>query len=70
MNWNIVEGNWKQFKGRMRMQWGKFTHHQTDVNAGQRVVSAGEAQQAFGIARDAAERQNKRSEALRKVNHP
>lgn len=68
MNWNIVEGNWKQFKGRIGMQWGKFTHHQTDVNAGKRVVSAGKAQQALGIAMDAAERRIKRFEVLRKDN--
>ena len=22
MNWDIVEGNWKQFKGKVKAQWG------------------------------------------------
>ena len=25
MNWDIVEGNWKQFKGNVKEQWGKLT---------------------------------------------
>lgn len=24
MNWDIVEGNWKQFKGKVKAQWGKL----------------------------------------------
>ena len=68
MNWNIVEGNWKQLKGRIRMQWGRLTHHQTHVNAGKRVVSAGEALRAFGLTADAAERRIKRFEVLHKDN--
>ena len=25
MNWDTVAGNWKQFKGKVQMQWGKLT---------------------------------------------
>jgi uncharacterized protein YjbJ (UPF0337 family) len=25
MNWDEVEGNWKQLKGKVRSQWGKLT---------------------------------------------
>jgi len=25
MNWNQIEGNWEQFKGKAQSQWGKFT---------------------------------------------
>lgn len=24
MNWNIVQGNWKQLKGKVKAQWGKL----------------------------------------------
>ena len=25
MNWDRIEGNWKNFKGRVKEQWGKLT---------------------------------------------
>ena len=25
MNWDRIEGNWKQFKGKVKEQWGKLT---------------------------------------------
>lgn len=25
MNWDIVAGNWKQFSGKVKTQWGKLT---------------------------------------------
>jgi uncharacterized protein YjbJ (UPF0337 family) len=60
MNWIIVEGNWKQFKGSLRACWGRISHHQRDVIAGKRIVSAGRAQKAFGIAKDESSQQIKR----------
>lgn len=66
MNWNTIEGTWKQLKGRMRMQWGKLTHHPSEVTAGKRVVSAGRAQRAFGVSSDAAERKTRGLDVSRK----
>lgn len=63
MNWNIVEGYWKELKGRTRMQWGELTRHSSDVTAGKRGVQAGKAQRAFGLTRDLAELQIKRFDA-------
>ena len=31
MNWDRIEGNWKQFKGEIREQWGKLTDDDIDV---------------------------------------
>ena len=62
MNWNIVEGYWKEFKGRTKMQWGELTHHPADVTAGRRSVLAGKAQRAFGLTRDLADVQVKRND--------
>ena len=28
MNWDRIEGNWKQFKGSAKAQWGKITDDQ------------------------------------------
>jgi uncharacterized protein YjbJ (UPF0337 family) len=36
MDWNRVEGNWKQVKGKVKEQWGKLTDDDLDVIAGRR----------------------------------
>ncbi|WP_019933692.1 CsbD family protein [Oceanimonas smirnovii] len=59
MNWDIVEGNWKQFKGKVQTQWGKLTDDQLDVIAGKREELAGKLQEAYGISKDEAEQQIK-----------
>jgi len=57
MNWDIIEGNWKQFKGRAKAQWGKLTDDTLDVVAGNREQLSGKVQEAYGIGKDEAERQ-------------
>ena len=34
MNWDRIEGNWKQAKGKIKEQWGKLTDDDLDVIAG------------------------------------
>jgi uncharacterized protein YjbJ (UPF0337 family) len=57
MNWDRIEGDWKQFKGNIKTRWGKLTDDQLDVIAGQRDVLAGKIQEAYGISKDEAEKQ-------------
>jgi uncharacterized protein YjbJ (UPF0337 family) len=57
MNWDRIEGNWKQFKGKVREQWGDLTDDQIDVINGRRDQLAGKIQEAYGISKDEAERQ-------------
>lgn len=57
MNWDTVSGNWKQFKGEMRQQWGKLTEDEIDQAEGQREKLAGVIQERYGIAKDEAERE-------------
>jgi uncharacterized protein YjbJ (UPF0337 family) len=57
MNWDRVEGNWKMFKGQVRQQWGKLTDDDLDVISGQREELIGRIQNAYGMARDDAEKQ-------------
>ena len=59
MDWNRVEGNWKQVKGRVKQQWGKLTDDNIDVINGQREMLAGKLQESYGITKDEAERQIK-----------
>ena len=57
MDWNRVEGNWKQFKGKVKEQWGKLTDDDLDVIAGRRDQLLGRIQQRHGLARDEADRE-------------
>jgi uncharacterized protein YjbJ (UPF0337 family) len=57
MNWDRIEGNWKQFKGKAREQWGDLTDDDLAVVEGKRQQLAGRIQERYGIARDEAERQ-------------
>jgi uncharacterized protein YjbJ (UPF0337 family) len=57
MNWDRIEGSWKQLHGKVRQQWGKLTDDELDAIMGKREVLAGHIQKAYGIAKDEAERQ-------------
>jgi uncharacterized protein YjbJ (UPF0337 family) len=57
MNWDRVEGNWKEFKGKAQQKWGKLTNDDLDVIEGKRQELAGRLQQHYGVAQDEAERQ-------------
>ena len=57
MNWDRIEGNWKQFKGNARQQWGKLTDDNLDVIAGKRNVLLGRIQELYGISKDETEKQ-------------
>jgi uncharacterized protein YjbJ (UPF0337 family) len=57
MNWDRVQGNWKQFKGEAKRQWGKLTDDELDEAEGNREKLAGKIQERYGIAKDEAERQ-------------
>lgn len=70
MNWDIAAGNWKQFKGKVKTQWGKLTDDQLDVIAGKRVELAGKIQEAYGISKDEAEKQIKQFEDMNKDEAP
>jgi uncharacterized protein YjbJ (UPF0337 family) len=56
MNWDRVEGNWTQLKGKVKEQWGKLTDDDLDVIAGKRDQLAGRIQERYGIAKDEADR--------------
>lgn len=57
MNENIAKGNWKQFKGKVKEQWGKLTDDDLDVIDGKRDQLVGKVQERFGVAQDEAEKQ-------------
>jgi uncharacterized protein YjbJ (UPF0337 family) len=57
MNWDVIKGNWKQFKGTVREQWGNLTDDHLDIIAGKREVLSGKIQETYGITKDEAEKQ-------------
>jgi len=57
MNWDRIEGNWKQVAGKAKVQWAKLTDHDVDVVAGRREQLAGKIQERYGVAKDAADKQ-------------
>ena len=42
MNWDQVEGKWKQFKGEIKEKWGKLTDDDLDVINGRRHILFGD----------------------------
>jgi len=54
MDWNRVEGNWKQFKGKVKEQWGKLTDDDLDRIAGKRDQLEGTIQERYGLEKDRA----------------
>ncbi len=57
MNWDRIEGNWKQVVGKAKAQWGKLTDDDLDVVAGRREQLAGKIQERYGIAKDEVDKQ-------------
>jgi uncharacterized protein YjbJ (UPF0337 family) len=57
MNWDRIEGNWKQITGKAREKWGKLTDSDFEAVAGRRDQLVGRIQERYGIARDVAQQQ-------------
>ncbi|PZR89841.1 MAG: hypothetical protein DLM68_05505 [Hyphomicrobiales bacterium] len=49
MDWNRIEGNWKQLKGKVKEQWGHLTDDDLDKVAGKREQLEGKIQERYGI---------------------
>jgi uncharacterized protein YjbJ (UPF0337 family) len=57
MNWDQLEGRWKEFAGSARAHWGKLTDDDWQTVNGKKEQLAGIIQQRYGIAREEAARQ-------------
>jgi uncharacterized protein YjbJ (UPF0337 family) len=56
MNWDQVEGKWKQFRGSAKQQWGKLTDDDLEQIAGTRDKLVGKLQERYGIAKEEAQK--------------
>ena len=57
MNWDRIEGKWKQASGKLKEKWGKLTDDDIRLIGGKRDQLIGRIQERYGIAKDDAERQ-------------
>jgi uncharacterized protein YjbJ (UPF0337 family) len=57
MNWDQVEGKWKEYTGQMQAQWGKLTDDDLQEVKGNRRELSGKIQNKYGVTKEEAERQ-------------
>ncbi len=56
MNWDQIEGEWKNLKGKIREKWGKLTDSDIEMIAGKRDQLVGKLQKRYGIEKEEAEK--------------
>lgn len=56
MNIDMLEGQWKQLRGKVQQQWGKLTDDDLDRIKGRREELVGIVQERYGEERSKAER--------------
>ncbi|EAB8218655.1 CsbD family protein [Escherichia coli] len=57
MNKDEADGNWKQFKGKVKEQWGKLTDDDMTIIEGKRDQLVGKIQERYGYQKDQAEKE-------------
>jgi uncharacterized protein YjbJ (UPF0337 family) len=57
MNWDRIEGNWKQFSGKVKQQWGMLTDDELTQINGSREELEGKIQARYGYAKDQAHKE-------------
>jgi uncharacterized protein YjbJ (UPF0337 family) len=57
MNWDEIQGKWKQMKGEVRTKWGKLTDDDIHTIGGEKDKLVGSIQERYGIHKDEALRQ-------------
>lgn len=56
MNWDQIQGNWKQMKGRAQSEWGELTGDDLDEVEGDRTRLEGKIQERYGKSKEEARR--------------
>ena len=52
MDWDRVQGSWKQSTGKVKEKWGKLTDDDLTAINGRRDQLEGKIQERYGIAKD------------------
>jgi len=59
MNWERMEGNWGEAKGKLREQWDRLSDDHLNHIAGRRDQLVGSIQEFYGVSKETAEDQVK-----------
>jgi uncharacterized protein YjbJ (UPF0337 family) len=57
MNWDRIEGNWKQFTGKVKEKWGQLTDDDLSVINGRRENLEGIIQERYGYGKEQAKKE-------------
>jgi uncharacterized protein YjbJ (UPF0337 family) len=57
MNEDIIKGNWKELKGKIRQQWGKLTDDDVSTMQGTYEELSGKLQSTYGYQKDHAQKE-------------
>ncbi len=57
MNWDQIQGQWKQMMGNVKRHWGKLTDDDVQVVEGNRERLVGKIQERYGVTKEEAEKQ-------------
>ena len=57
MNWDQIQGNWKQFTGIARQKWAKLTDDDLERVQGNRDELEGRIQDRYGKSREEARKE-------------
>ena len=57
MNWDQIEGKWKQSIAKVQEKWGELTDHDLAVVNGKKEQLIGKIQERYGIVKEVAEKQ-------------
>jgi uncharacterized protein YjbJ (UPF0337 family) len=52
MNWDRIEGDWKQFVGKVKEKWAKLTDDDLAAISGKREQLEGKIQERYGHGKD------------------
>lgn len=56
-NWDTIKGQWQQFRGAVKQQWGKLTDDDLDIINGTREQLEGRLRERYGKAQDEVRRE-------------
>jgi uncharacterized protein YjbJ (UPF0337 family) len=57
MNWDRIEGEWKQLSAQVKSKWAKLTDDDLKNAGAKKDALVGKIQERYGILRDEAEKQ-------------
>jgi uncharacterized protein YjbJ (UPF0337 family) len=57
MNWDQIEGQWKQLGGQVKSKWAKLTDDDIGTLHAKKEELVGKIQERYGVLKDEAERQ-------------